>query len=192
MSSQGLPTLFHNRWSVPVLAELGRGGVEGGRFANLTRSLDVSRESLRRTLAALVKAGLVTRNPGHGHPLRADYVLTEAGARVAPVCTSLVDRLDAAGLESLARKKWLLPVVFVLSATPARFSGLRAALAPISARALALALKELEAASVVERTLVDDYPPRAEYRLAAGHDLVEPLTELAEIGTSTSTSSSRR
>ena len=177
---------------MPVLAELGRGGVEGGRFANLTRSLDVSRESLRRTLAALVKAGLVTRNPGHGHPLRADYVLTEAGARVAPVCTSLVDRLDAAGLESLARKKWLLPVVFVLSATPARFSGLRAALAPISARALALALKELEAASVVERTLVDDYPPRAEYRLAAGHDLVEPLTELAEIGTSTSTSSSRR
>jgi DNA-binding HxlR family transcriptional regulator len=182
VSSQTLSSLLHNRWSVPVLAELGRGSVEGGRFANLTRRLGVGRESLRRTLAALVEAGFVTRNPGHGHPLRADYVLTEAGKRVAPVCTLLVDRLDAAGLESLARKKWLLPVVLALSAGPARFSGLRAELSPISARALALALKELEAAAVVQRTLVDAYPPRAEYRLAAGHDLAEPLIKLARAG----------
>src|SRR5207248_1730809 len=83
-----------------------------------------SRESLRRTLAALVDAGLVMRNPGHGHPLRADYVLTEAGKRVAPICAELVDSLDASGLEQLARKKWLLPVVLALSAGPARFSGL--------------------------------------------------------------------
>ena len=185
MSNQSLPSLLHNRWSVPVLAELGRGGVEGGRFANLSRRLGVSRESLRRTLAALVDAGLVMRNPGHGHPLRADYVLTEAGKRVAPICAELVDSLDASGLEQLARKKWLLPVVLALSAGPARFSGLRAELAPISARALALALKELEGASIVERTLVDDYPPRAEYRLAVGGDvakLLEPLTQLARVG----------
>ena len=181
MSSQSLPRLLHNRWSVPVLAELGRGGVEGGRFANLTRRLGVSRESLRRTLAALVEAGLVTRNPGHGHPLRADYVLTETGARVAPLCTSLVESLDAAGLEELGRKKWLLPVVFALSAGPARFTGLRAELSPISARALALALKELEGTAVVERRLVDDYPPRAEYGLAAGRDFAELLELLAEL-----------
>ena len=184
MSRHGLSTLFHNRWSVPVLAELDRGGVEGSRFANLTRRLGVSRESLRRTLVALVEAGLVTRNPGHGHPLRADYVLTETGARVAPLCTSLVESLDAAGLEELGRKKWLLPVVFALSAGPARFSELRVDLAPISARALALALKELEGASVVERRLVDDYPPRAEYRLAVAPDiagLLEPLAALAEL-----------
>jgi DNA-binding HxlR family transcriptional regulator len=183
MSSRNLPSLLHNRWSVPVLAELGRGGVEGGRFANLTRRLGVSRESLRRTLAALVETGLVTRNPGHGHPLRPDYVLTEAGARVAPACTALVDRLAAAGLEELGRKKWLLPVVFALSAGPARFSGLRAELSPISARALALALKELEGASIVERTLVDDYPPRAEYRLAAAPDIAGVLEPLAELAT---------
>ncbi|HEX6701387.1 MAG TPA: helix-turn-helix domain-containing protein [Gaiellaceae bacterium] len=185
MSSESLPSLLHNRWSVPVLAELARGDVAGGRFANLNRSLGVSRESLRRTLAALAEAGRVTRNPGHGHPLRADYVLTEAGKRVAPVCASLVEALDAAGLEALGRKKWLLPVVLALSAGPARFSGLRAELKPISARALALALKELEAASVIERKLVDDYPPRAEYRLAAAGDvagLLAPLAELARFG----------
>jgi DNA-binding HxlR family transcriptional regulator len=181
MSSQSLPTLLHNRWSVPVLAELARGDVAGGRFANLTRRLGVSRESLRRTLAALAGAGLVMRNPGHGHPLRADYVLTDAGRRVAPACASLVESLDGSGLEQLARKKWLLPVVLAHSAGPARFSGLRAELAPISARALALALKELEAASVVERTLVDEYPPRAEYRLAVGDDLVELLESLAQL-----------
>jgi DNA-binding HxlR family transcriptional regulator len=182
MSTQDLSSLLHNRWSVPVLAELARGGVEGGRFANLGQRLGVSRESLRRTLAALVEAGLVIRNPGHGHPLRADYVLTEAGKRVAPVCAALV---ETSGFEQLGRKKWLLPVVLALSAGPARFSGLRVELAPISARALALALKELEGASIVERTLVDDYPPRAEYRLAVVADiagLLEPLRELAQVG----------
>jgi len=184
MSSPTLPSLFHNRWSVPVLAELWRGGVAGGRFANLSRRLGVSRESLRRTLAALVDAGLVARNPGHGHPLRPDYVLTGTGRRVAPVCATLVDILGSSGLEQLGRKKWPLPVVLALSAGPTRFSALRAGLAPITTRALALALKELEAASVVERILVGDYPPRAEYRLAdvRGLDeLLEPLAELARV-----------
>src|SRR4029079_6119097 len=76
VSSDALPNLLHNRWSVPVLAELARGDAGGGRFANLRRRLGVSGESRRRTLATLVEAGLVARNPGHGHPLRADYVLT--------------------------------------------------------------------------------------------------------------------
>jgi DNA-binding HxlR family transcriptional regulator len=184
VSSDALPNLLHNRWSVPVLAELARGDAGGGRFANLTRKLGVSGESLRRTLAALVEARLVARNPGHGHPLRADYVLTPAGKRVAPACAALVESLDAAGLAQLATKKWLLPIVLTLSASSLRFSSLRTSLAPISARALALALKELEAAGVVERTLVDDYPPRAEYRLAATHQLgglLDPLTALAAV-----------
>jgi DNA-binding HxlR family transcriptional regulator len=168
-----LALLFHNRWSVPVLAELARARAEGGRFANLTRRLGVSRESLRRTLATLVDAGLVMRNPGHGHPLRPDYVLTAHGARVAPACAMLMDALQDAGLGELARKKWPLPVLFALASGPARFSQLRAALRPVTPRALALALKELEAAAVVERTLLDDYPPRAEYLLA------EPARELA-------------
>jgi DNA-binding HxlR family transcriptional regulator len=179
VSTSTLPLLFHNRWSVPVLAELAHGQAGGCRFANLTRRLGVSRESLRRTLATLVGAGLVMRNPGHGHPLRPDYVLTAHGARVAPACAALVDALHDSGLAELARKKWPLPVLFALAPAPARFSELRAALEPVTTRALALALKDLETAALVERTLVDDYPPRAEYRLADGArdvaQLLEPL-----------------
>ena len=60
-----------------------------------------------------------------------------------------------------------MPVVHALSDEPLRFSELRERLEGISPRALTLALKELEAARVVERRVTDDYPPATSYRLAA-------------------------
>ena len=111
MSSPSLPSLLHNRWSVPVLAELARGGVEGGRFANLTSRLGVSRESLRRTLAALVEAGFVMRNPGHGHPLRPEYILTLAGEPVAAFCMKVMAQREALGLDPAQMPRWSLPLI---------------------------------------------------------------------------------
>ena len=159
-----LVALFHNRWSVPILAELHR--QRGSRFVTLTRTLGLSRESLRRTLAALIDGGLVGRNPGYGHPLRPEYVLTSAGE-------ALAQRLRAArrtaaqrdGLEDVALKKWSMPVVFALGEGPRRFSELRETLERISPRALTLALKDLEAAGIVDRRVTDDYPPATVYRL---------------------------
>jgi DNA-binding HxlR family transcriptional regulator len=55
-----------------------------------------------------------------------------------------------------------LPVLAKLD-EPRRFSELRAAL-PATPRALALALKELEDADLVHRTVTADRPPRASYR----------------------------
>jgi DNA-binding HxlR family transcriptional regulator len=46
---------------------------------------------------------------------------------------------------------------------PRRFSELRAAL-PATARALALALKDLETTGLVRRTVTDDRPPQVSYR----------------------------
>src|SRR5947207_13068422 len=66
--------LFHHRWAVPVLAELRR--ERGSRFVTLANRIGVTRDSLRRTLSALIDDGLVERNPGYGHPLRPEYVLT--------------------------------------------------------------------------------------------------------------------
>ena len=86
-----LVALFHNRWSVPILAELHRH--RGSRFVTLSRTLELSRESLRRTLGALIDGGLVGRNPGYGHPLRPEYVLTSAGERIAGACRPLVEQL---------------------------------------------------------------------------------------------------
>lgn len=160
-----LVALFHNRWSVPILAELHR--QRGSRFVTLARMLGMSRESLRRTLAALMDGGLVGRNPGYGHPLRPEYVLTRAGERLAIACRPLVETLRRRGLEEVGLKKWSMPVVYALSGEPRRFSELRDSLEGISPRALALALKELEAAGVVERRVTEDYPPSTVYRLTA-------------------------
>src|SRR5205085_9060327 len=121
VSIEELIAIFHHRWSAPVLAELLR--QKGSRFAALSGTLGVGRESLRRTLDSLLALGLVARNPGYGHPLRPEYVLTARGARVAERCA----RLLAAGDDEVLLRKWSLPVLAALG-EPARFSELRAAL----------------------------------------------------------------
>jgi DNA-binding HxlR family transcriptional regulator len=168
--------LVHHRWSPPVLAELLRSS--GARFVALERRVGVSRESLRRTLAALIDAGLVERNPGYGHPLRPEYVLTEEGKRVAAVCARLLAELE--GIEDAALRKWSLPVVAALGSRPRRFSQLRVALPEVSARALSLALKDVAAAGLVERIVTLDYPPATVYRpTGRGRRLASILSELA-------------
>lgn len=174
-----LVALFHNRWSVPILAELHR--QRGSRFVTLVRTLGMSRESLRRTLAALIDGGLVGRNPGYGHPLRPEYVLTRAGETLARACGPLVDRLREDELEEVGLKKWSMPVVFALAGGPRRFSELRDRLEGISPRALTLALKDLEAAGLVDRRVTDDYPPATVYRLT---EIGRPLATLLEQVTS--------
>ena len=59
-------------------------------------------------------------------------------------------------------RKWSLPVLAALR-QPARFSELRASVPGVTPRALALALKDLQAAELVERRIEDAYPPRALY-----------------------------
>jgi DNA-binding HxlR family transcriptional regulator len=158
MSIEDLIALFHHRWSAPVLAELARTG--GTRFVVLSKALGVGRESLRRTLDALIDLGLVRRNPGYGHPLRPEYLLTPRGDAAAERCTRLLEVLD--GDLDVALKKWSLPVLVALS-RPSRFSEVRDALPGVTARALALALKELEAAGLVRRQVQETYPPSTVY-----------------------------
>ena len=47
---------------------------------------------------------------------------------------------------------------------PCRFADVRAALPGVTDRALARALKDLQAAGWVERAVRDDYPPTVTYR----------------------------
>jgi DNA-binding HxlR family transcriptional regulator len=152
-----LIALCHHRWSLPVIAEIGR--TRGSRFATLTGRLGVAGESLRRTLGYLQEEGLVERNEGYGHPLRPEYLLTAEGRAVAPRAQELLDAL--AGHEDVGLKKWSIPVLAELT-EPRRFSELRAAL-PVTARALALALADLEQAGLVRRTVTRDRPPQTRY-----------------------------
>jgi DNA-binding HxlR family transcriptional regulator len=164
--------LFHHRWSALVLAELER--QRGSRFVTLSRSLRVGRDSLRRTLDALVELGLVARNAGYGHPLRPEYVLTHEGEAIGRRCRRLVELLDSHA--DVALRKWSLPVLVALE-RPSRFSELRGRLPGVTARALAIALKDLHAAGLVERRVEDAYPPTALYAVTpAGRRLREPMT----------------
>lgn len=162
MSIEELIALCHHRWSTPVLAELGRTG--GARFVVLVNRLGVGRASLQRALAALVDLGLVRRNPGYGHPLRPEYVLTPEGEEAAVRCARLLAAVD--GKSGVLLRKWSLPVLVALCDN-ARFSELREALPGITARALALALKDLERAGLVTRRVEETYPPSTVYAATA-------------------------
>jgi len=171
--------LLRRRWTPAILAELHR--TSGSRFVALSQRLGVSRESLRTTLRALVAAGLVRRNPGYGHPLRPEYLLTERGAQLAPGCAELTAALPQLDLVELGLRKWSLPCVLAIAgAGEARFSQLSAGLPGITARALAL--KDLVAADLVEREVTNDYPPATVYRLGRqAEPLVPILRRLAQV-----------
>lgn len=176
-----LPSLFHHRWAVPCLATLHvKGG--GAKLVTLCKGLGASRASLQRTLATLIGIGLVRRNPGYGHPMRPEYILTVPGKQVAKVCVKLVRTLQRLDIEDVGARKWSLPVAHALATVGGRFNRLRAALEGITPRALSTALRDLQQAGLVERLLVDDAPPRTEYRLtAAGRRLTPAVSSLAEV-----------
>ena len=54
------------------------------------------------------------RNPGYGHPLRPEYVLTPRGFRL-PACVRLVEALQRLDFEDGGLKKWSIPVLLELA-----------------------------------------------------------------------------
>ena len=157
--------LMHHRWAVPVLAELSR--LRGAKFITLVNRVGVSRDSLGRTISALIGQGWVRRNRGYGHPMRPEYILTDQGNRIGPRCARLWDRLTDSGRETVGMKKWALPVVYRFRAGPQRFGDLKSSLPSITARALTLVLKDLAVAGLLERSVIDEYPPTTIYALTA-------------------------
>jgi len=88
------------------------------------------------------------------------------GLRRIVTASSSWAALDALGADEIGLKKWPLPGLRALGERdrPIRFSELRAALPGVTSRALALALKELSAARLVEREVTGDFPPARLYR----------------------------
>jgi DNA-binding HxlR family transcriptional regulator len=174
--ADSLASLFHNRWSVPVLAELHRGS--GAKFVTLLRRLGVSRAALTRTLKVLDDRGWSMRNPGYGHPMRPEYILTSRGRALGPACVALMERLG--GLDqALALNKWSLPSLYALGGEARRFNQIAATAAGATPRALARALKDLVCAELIARELLDEYPPRTIYRATSlGAALLPSLATL--------------
>jgi DNA-binding HxlR family transcriptional regulator len=76
-----------------------------------------------------------------------------------------------------ALKKWPMLVCVALGRGATRYNETKAALPGITARALALALKDLALAGMVERTVEDGYPPAPTYMLSAKGQLFFPAID---------------
>ncbi len=172
-----LATLFNRRWAVPVLAELHKG--RGAKSITLANRLGVNRDSLRATLDELIEHGWIARNPGYGHPMRPEYLLTRRGEKLGPSCVRLMAALRNMGIQRIALRKWSMPITLALAGGVEHFGELKRILPGITSRALTLGLKELQRTGLIERRIVDQYPPTTSYRLTRrGRRLVPVLQRL--------------
>ncbi|TVQ32071.1 MAG: transcriptional regulator [Phycisphaeraceae bacterium] len=161
-----LAMLFHHRWAAPALEEtLRQGG--GARVATLAARLRAPRASVVRAVEGLTALGLIQPNPGHGHPLRPEFILTEAGARAAAGCAAYLRAAAWLNVEDLALRKWTAAAATELRAGGRRFTELRSGLLVVTDRALATTLRDLGEAGLVDRRVEDSAaaPVAVEYTL---------------------------
>jgi DNA-binding HxlR family transcriptional regulator len=166
--------LTAGRWLVPLMAHVA--AREGSRFAMMLAALGISRSTLAASLVELQEAGWLKRNPGHGHPLRPEYVLTQASAPIAAFCQGVMAQREQLGLAPVQMPRWSLPVIARLDGDRARFSALGTALRPVTPRALSLTLKQMLSVELVDRVLEAKFPPIAIYGLTTrGRALAEAM-----------------
>jgi len=160
-----LIALCHHRWAIPVTAEIARRG--GCKFVTLVHRLGVGRTALRQTLDALEEAGWVQANPGYGHPLRPEYILTVQGTPIGLFSARTYAALQRLDAMDVGLRKWSLPTIAALGSQVRRFSQIRATLGDVTDRALTQSLKHLVSAALVERRVVEGFPPWTAYSTAA-------------------------
>lgn len=174
MAMDQLQKLSRQRWTVSLLAVMAARG--GARFVELLHALSISRESLSRTLQSALEDGWIARNSGHGHPLRPEYILTDAGMRVAATCSQIAAVQSALQMEPTLFSRWSLPLVKVVGEGERRFSAIARALPDSNPRALSQSLKGLTQHHILCREIISSYPPTSEYDLTSrGHMLATAL-----------------
>lgn len=148
-------------WAIPILASLHAG--IAGRQAPLLAATGASRTAFAQSMHHLISIGLLERNPGHGHPLRPEFGLTELGVSAAALA-SKIQNVTAEGDQDLLRRSWTLPVLAAIN-RPSHFNEIKRNLRTITDRALSQSLRTMEIRSWVHRN-VDDAarPPRPIYR----------------------------
>lgn len=175
-----LARLTHHRWALPILAELH--DQRGSKFITLVNRLGAHRLAVTDALDSLINLGLVMPNPGYGHPMRPEYILTAEGIRAAPTCARLLERMSRARITDIGLRKWTLPTLLAVDRTgnAARFSHLREALNPATDRALAKCLLDSTAARLLARDPAPDDGRAVVYSLdRTGLIMREHLRELA-------------
>lgn len=145
---------------------------DGARFVELLHRLSLSRDSLTRTLEAAATRGWVERNPGYGHPLRPEYILTAEGKRMAVLAGQVETARGAIGLPPGTLARWSMPIICSVDAGHRRFNELARILPAASPRALSQGLRKLADQRLVMRDLVEGYPPASLYSLTRHGELL--------------------
>jgi DNA-binding HxlR family transcriptional regulator len=90
-------------------------------------------------------------------------------------CTPVPEEVRRAA--DLLGRRWLLAVIFAALTGAVRFNEFVLAIEGISPRMLAERLRDLEAAGLVERTVIPSSPPMVEYRLTDRGRALAPVVE---------------
>ena len=147
-------------WAIPILASLHAG--IAGRQAPLLASTGASRTAFAQSMDHLISIGLLERNPGHGHPLRPEFRLTELGVSAAALA-SKIRNVTGEEDQDLLRRSWTLPVLTAIH-RPSHFNDIKRNLRTITDRALSQSLKTMEVRSWVHRQVDETArPPRSVY-----------------------------
>jgi DNA-binding HxlR family transcriptional regulator len=169
--------LFHHSYVVPMIACLH--AEQGAKFVTLVNRLGASRDAVTMTLKYLIEKGIVHKNPGYGHPLRPEYVLTREASRLGTACVSVLEAVDRFDIGEVAFRKWSMPVVLAVGHGASRFSAMQEILGPITPRALTGTLRDLGRVEVVQREINESWPPHPHYELATiGQSLLPKLDRL--------------
>ena len=85
-------------------------------------------------------------------------------------------------LAGLLERRFSISVIWASSQGASRFNEYAQALQPVAPGTLTARLTELERAGILSRVLIDDRPPRVEYRLTArGKRIAAAVALLADI-----------
>ena len=161
MDSSLLVKLCSRSWCLTALALITSG--VPARISPVAHAAGSGRTAMTASFEHLLELGLLVRSPGHGHPLRPEFMLDAHGRAIGDWALQLETCLDGDGDRRRVRRAWTLPILGEL-AERRRFNELRRALAPITDRALTLALADLADVGWVERTVeATASPPTVRY-----------------------------
>lgn len=160
-----LSQLGRYRWIVPVVAHLSEAG--GAKFVTMLNRLCLPRDTLVRTLQAGIDAGWIMRNPGYGHPLRPEYVLTPEGDRMGLACRAITTTQARLALPPDALNRWSLPIVRLIAGGTHRFNDLSRGMPAATPRALTLNLKSMLGHRLIGREITAQFPPKVDYVLTS-------------------------
>lgn len=160
MDISDLVNITARAWALEILAHLHAG--VSGRQAPLIAATGAGRTAFGESLAHLTAFGLIERNPGHGHPLRPEFRLTQRGVQAAALAGEVMQASRDLDAGPLLRKRWSLPVLTVAH-VPRRFAQVKSLLWPVTDRALSQSFQQLETRGWMMRDI--DTSARPSYAL---------------------------